>query len=210
MNENTENVYDTKNKQGKGRLLWILFTFTGVLALVILDQITKAAAVANLKDKDSITVIKGFFSLTYVENRGAAWGMLSGRMSILVIITIILIPLFVFGMIKLNKNKGLLDSSKSRAVSFLHFDMILLLSGAIGNFIDRIANGYVVDLFQFTFIDFPVFNVADCYITIGAVIFIIIYLFMLKDEDISILIKGKSALNSGPEDKINDEISDKL
>lgn len=203
-----QNVYNIKNNHKTKKQLWILFTFIGVLGLVILDQASKAMAVTNLKNNDGITIIKNFFSLTYVENKGAAWGVLSGRMSILVIITIVLIPLFIFGMIKLNKNKELLESSKLKAVSILHFDMILLLSGAIGNFIDRIVNGYVVDFLQFTFIDFPVFNVADCYITVGAAIFIIIYLFMLKDEDINILIKGKNAFKAVSEDKINDEISD--
>lgn len=192
MNEkrkkNLGSKYSTK------RLLWGLYTSIGVLGLVILDQLSKAIAVTNLKNSDSVTVIKGLFALTYVENKGAAWGVLSGRMSILVIITIILIPLFVFCMHKINKNKKLLDSSKLKGVSLLHFDMILLLSGAIGNFIDRIIKGYVVDFFQFTFIDFPVFNVADCYITIGAVLFIIVYMFLLKDEDISLLIKGEKAV----------------
>lgn len=192
MNEkrkkNLGSKYSTK------RLIWGLYTSIGVLGLVILDQLSKAIAVTNLKNSDSVTVIKGLFALTYVENKGAAWGVLSGRMSILVIITIILIPLFVFCMHKINKNKKLLDSSKLKGVSLLHFDMILLLSGAIGNFIDRIIKGYVVDFFQFTFIDFPVFNVADCYITIGAVLFIIVYMFLLKDEDISLLIKGEKAV----------------
>lgn len=192
MNEkrkkNLGSKYSTK------RLIWGLYTSIGVLGLVILDQLSKAIAVTNLKNSDSVTVIKGLFALTYVENKGAAWGVLSGRMSILVIITIILIPLFVFCMHKINKNKKLLNSSKLKGVSLLHFDMILLLSGAIGNFIDRIIKGYVVDFFQFTFIDFPVFNVADCYITIGAVLFIIVYMFLLKDEDISLLIKGEKAV----------------
>lgn len=205
MNEkrkkNLGSKYSTK------RLIWGLYTSIGVLGLVILDQLSKAIAVTNLKNSDSVTVIKGLFALTYVENKGAAWGVLSGRMSILVIITIILIPLFVFCMHKINKNKKLLDSSKLKGVSLLHFDMILLLSGAIGNFIDRIIKGYVVDFFQFTFIDFPVFNVADCYITIGAVLFIIVYMFLLKDEDISLLFKGEKTVS---EEKKNDEISDKL
>ena len=206
----TSDICNKKNKHRIKKLLWVLFTSIGVFVLVLIDQVSKTMAIKNLKNNDSITVIKGFFSLTYVENKGAAWGVLSGRISILVIVTIILIPLFIFGMIKLYKNKELLDISKLKAVSILHIDIILLLSGAIGNIIDRIVNGYVVDLFQFTFIDFPVFNVADCYITIGAAIFIIIYLFILKDEDISILLKGKNALKAVSEDKINDEISDKL
>lgn len=205
MNEKLKkNLY---SKPGTKKLLWGLYTSIGVLCLVIPDQLSKAMAVTKLKNSDSVTVIKGFFDLTYVENKGAAWGVLSGRMSILVIITIILIPLFVFCMHKINKNKKLLDSSKLKGVALLHFDMILLLSGAIGNFIDRIIKGYVVDFFQFTFIDFPVFNVADCYITIGAVLFIIIYMFLLNDEDISLLFKGEKAVS---EEKKDDEISDKL
>ena len=167
------------NENRKKMLLWSLFTFTGISGLIMLDQLSKAFASSNLKNSDSVTVIKGFFDLTYVENRGAAWGVLSGRISILVIITVILIPIF---------------------------DLILLLSGAVGNFIDRIIKGYVVDFFQFTFFDFPVFNVADCYITIGAVFFIVIYMFLLKDDDITILFKGEKAVL---EEKRDDEISDK-
>ncbi len=194
------------NENRKKMLLWSLFTFTGISGLIMLDQLSKAFASSNLKNSDSVTVIKGFFDLTYVENRGAAWGVLSGRISILVIITVILIPVFVFCMLRIYKNKELLDSSKLKSVSLLHFDLILLLSGAVGNFIDRIIKGYVVDFFQFTFFDFPVFNVADCYITIGAVFFIVIYMFLLKDDDITILFKGEKAVL---EEKRDDEISDK-
>lgn len=194
------------NENRKKMLLWSLFTFTSISGLIMLDQLSKAFASSNLKNSDSVTVIKGFFDLTYVENRGAAWGVLSGRISILVIITVILIPVFVFCMLRIYKNKELLDSSKLKSVSLLHFDLILLLSGAVGNFIDRIIKGYVVDFFQFTFFDFPVFNVADCYITIGAVFFIVIYMFLLKDDDITILFKGEKAVL---EEKRDDEISDK-
>lgn len=189
------------------KLTFWVYTVIGILGFVFFDQLSKVLAITKLKNNDSITLIKGFFDLTYVENKGAAWGVLSGRMSILVIITILIIPLFILCMIRINKNKRLLNSSKSKVISFLHFDMILLLAGAIGNFLDRIVNGYVVDFFQFTFIDFPVFNVADCYITVGAAVFIIIYIFMLKEEEITLLIKGEKALKSASEEKKNDEIS---
>lgn len=197
-----------ENVQGIKRILWWMYTAIGVSGLVILDQFSKVMAITKLRNNNSITVIRGFLSFTYVENKGAAWGVLSGRMSILVIITVAIIPLFIYGLFKINKNKELLDSSKLKAVSFLRFDMILLLAGAIGNFADRMVHGYVVDFFQFTFIDFPVFNVADCYITVGAVVFIIIFMFLLKDEDINILFKGKKSLKRASEDKENDEISD--
>lgn len=189
------------------KLTFWVYTVIGILGFVFFDQLSKVLAITKLKNNDSITLIKGFFDLTYVENKGAAWGVLSGRMSILVIITILIIPLFILCMIRINKNKRLLNSSKSKVISFLHFDMILLLAGAIGNFLDRIVNGYVVDFFRFTFIDFPVFNVADCYITVGAAVFIIIYIFMLKEEEITLLIKGEKALKSASEEKKNDEIS---
>ena len=166
------------NENRKKMLLWSLFTFTGISGLIMLDQLSKAFASSNLKNSDSVTVIKGFFDLTYVENRGAAWGVLSGRISILVIITVILIPIFVFCMLRIYKNKELLDSSKLKRVSLLHFDLILLLSGAVGNFIDRIIKGYVVDFFQFTFFDFPVFNVADILVVCGTIGFAAYYLLL--------------------------------
>ena len=180
--------------------LWsILFVI-----LTAADRITKMMAYNNLKDNDSVVVIKGFLSLTYVENKGAAWGIMSGRINLLAIATIIIIPFLIFLFIRAWKSKKYFDLKKSRYLSFLQLDMILLLAGAVGNFIDRILMGFVVDFFQFTFIDFPVFNVADCYITAGAFIFVIIYIFVFKsDEDIDIILKGKKA--SSKKEKSYDE-----
>ncbi|MFQ9934478.1 MAG: signal peptidase II [Lachnospiraceae bacterium] len=180
--------------------LWsILFVI-----LTAADRITKMMAYNNLKDNDSVVVIKGFLSLTYVENKGAAWGIMSGRINLLAIATIIIIPFLIFLFIRAWKSKKYFDLKKSRYLTILQLDMILLLAGAVGNFIDRILMGFVVDFFQFTFIDFPVFNVADCYITAGAFIFVIIYIFVFKsDEDIDIILKGKKA--SSKKEKSYDE-----
>ncbi len=180
--------------------LWsILFVI-----LTAADRITKIMAYNNLKDNDSVVVIKGFLSLTYVENKGAAWGIMSGRINLLAIATIIIIPFLIFLFIRAWKSKKYFDLKKSRYLTILQLDMILLLAGAVGNFIDRILMGFVVDFFQFTFIDFPVFNVADCYITAGAFIFVIIYIFVFKsDEDIDIILKGKKA--SSKKEKSYDE-----
>lgn len=181
--------------------LWsILFVI-----LTAADRITKMMAYNNLKDNDSVVVIKGFLSLTYVENKGAAWGIMSGRINLLAIATIIIIPFLIFLFIRAWKSKKYFDLKKSRYLTILQLDMILLLAGAVGNFIDRILMGFVVDFFQFTFIDFPVFNVADCYITAGAFIFVIIYIFVFKsDEDIDIILKGKKA--SSKKEKSYDEV----
>lgn len=180
--------------------LWsILFVI-----LTAADRITKIMAYNNLKDNDSVVVIKGFLSFTYVENKGAAWGIMSGRINLLAIATIIIIPFLIFLFIRAWKSKKYFDLKKSRYLTILQLDMILLLAGAVGNFIDRILMGFVVDFFQFTFIDFPVFNVADCYITAGAFIFVIIYIFVFKsDEDIDIILKGKKA--SSKKEKSYDE-----
>lgn len=176
-----------------------------LIGLVSIDLITKNIAFNTLKDNDSITLIRGFLSLTYVENRGAAWGMLSGKVNILAIVTVIIMPVFVFLSVRAGQAKKFLDAGKAKYLSLFQFDMIVLLAGALGNFADRIFNGFVVDFFQFTFIDFPVFNVADCYITAGAALFIIIYVFLLKDEGMDAILKGKKA---GEDTLSHDEISD--
>lgn len=174
-------------------IFWITFA-TEVFALVLLDQMTKFFAIIKLKHQDSKTVIDGVLGLTYLENKGAAWGVLSGRLSILVILTVLLIPIFVYMTNKLRVNGYLLGDNRKVLRVFIKFDMILMLAGAIGNLIDRIVRGYVIDFFEFKFIDFPVFNVADCYITVGSAIFIIIYLFIIKDEEVNLLMgKGKKS-----------------
>ncbi len=92
---------------------------------------------------------------------------------------------YVIIKIEISKNK----TNKLFVFNLFQFNLILLLAGAIGNFIDRVINGYVVDFLQFTFIDFPVFNVADCYITVGTILFAILYLFFIKDEDFTLIFK---------------------
>lgn len=187
---------DTKNS-----LIFRIVMLAALCLLTTFDRLTKVWAVSSLKGSDSIEVIKGFLSFTYVENRGAAWGVLSGRINILVIITLLTIPLFIYLIYRAERSRSILEQKKLKYLRLFELDMILLTAGAVGNLIDRIAAGYVVDFLQFTFIDFPVFNAADCYITVGAVLFVILYLFLLGDDDMSIVLNIKKN-----EDKANDEI----
>ncbi len=142
--------------------------------LIISDRITKILAAAYLKGTEGISVIPGVFRLKYLENRGSAFGMLQGRQTFFIIITVIVLVLLGILYLRLPYKRRMIPA---RCV------IVLLWSGACGNFIDRIMNGYVVDFFYFELIDFPIFNVADVFVTVSAFLLIILVLFYYKDDD---------------------------
>lgn len=143
--------------------------------LIFLDQWTKYLAVKHLKDQASFVVIKGVFELHYLENRGAAFGVLQGKKMFFIIITMLMIVLltYVYGRIP-----------AKRRFYPLHGICIALFAGAIGNFIDRIFHHYVIDFFYFSLINFPIFNVADIYVTCAMALFIVLFLFYYKETDL--------------------------
>lgn len=146
------------------------------ILLIILDQIVKYMTVRLLEPLGSIKMIDGFFSLTYVENTGAAFGMLEGGKWLLIAITVIVLVVAVWYYIKIyrDKSKFLLKTA-----------IVMIGSGGIGNLIDRIFRGYVVDMFDFIIFgyDFPVFNVADILIVVGTFLLMLgIMLYGEKDE----------------------------
>lgn len=147
----------------------IIFTFFTLLS-VIIDQVTKHFTLTNLKPIGTKEIIKGFFSLTYVENRGAAFGILQNARYVFIIATIIAVCAIIVYMLKFKPNNKILLASLS-----------LILSGAVGNMIDRIFRGYVVDMFEVTFIDYPVFNFADCCVVVGAILLAIYTIFIYKE-----------------------------
>lgn len=148
-----------------------LLVIIGIL-LIVADQLVKLWAVSALEPVGSITVIENVFSLTYVENTGAAWGMMAGAKWYLILMPIIIIiAVLTFLIIKKLKDPILL------------WACMLVISGGIGNLIDRIFRGFVVDYLHATFIDFPVFNLADCCITIGAGLLILyVILSEIKEQ----------------------------
>ncbi|MBQ3091797.1 MAG: signal peptidase II [Clostridia bacterium] len=129
--------------------------------MVAADQLIKYWTVTVLQPIGSIPILQDVFHLTYVENTGAAFSMLEGRQGFFILVTLaafgFMAYLYRTGMIK-----GVLGNL---CVSFI-------LGGAVGNFIDRLRLGYVIDLFDFCLIDFPVFNFADICITIGGILFV--------------------------------------
>ncbi len=155
-----------------------------IFCLVAFDQWTKYLAVTRLKGQEDFMVIKGILSFTYLQNKGAAWGMLSGQILFFIIITLLLSA----GILYLYKNTYRLKENRYRNI-ILRADLLVLLSGAIGNFIDRVMEGYVVDFIQTEFMEFPVFNVADCYVTISIGVFAILSLFFINEEEMDVLFR---------------------
>ncbi len=140
-----------------------------ILLLVLIDQASKIAIKAiNRIHPDSFTIIKDFFYITYAENTGAAFSILKGQRWFFVIMALVVSVVIILYLIK-HKPKSLEKIS-----------LLLILAGAIGNVIDRVAYGYVIDFLDFYIFgyDFPIFNIADSCITIGAVLLILSELFL--------------------------------
>lgn len=136
-------------------LVWSAF-------IIILDQITKYYATRYLKGMDAKSIIGNFFQLSYVENRGAAFGILQDKKFFFIIITVIVVSVLIWTMKKYAYKMNI----------FFKFSMVMLLGGTIGNFIDRLRQGYVVDFLSFNFgnYSFPVFNIADICIVLGTIL----------------------------------------
>jgi len=145
-------------------LLTIFFVLS--IILVSLDQWLKLWTVANLGIGESQNVIEHFFSLNYVQNTGAAWSILEGETTFFTIITIVAVAVVIYLMVRFRNDS-----------KFLNLGLALVLAGAVGNFIDRIRLGYVIDMIQVDFIQFPIFNIADCSLVIGVICIFIYTIF---------------------------------
>ena len=143
--------------------------------LIGLDQATKWFAVAKLKGNDAFVIIKGVFELHYLENRGAAFGVMQGKKVFFIIITIVMVLFLIYAFGRIPAEKRFYP---------LHAICITLFAGAVGNFIDRVVHNYVIDFFYFSLIDFPIFNVADIYVTCAVALFVILFLFYYKEAEL--------------------------
>lgn len=145
-----------------------------LIVLVIIDQYTKYLAVVNLKSQAAYNIINGVLELNYLENRGAAFGMLQNQKIFFIFVAVIFLAVIIFVLIKAPN-----DSKYNR----LHILLVTISAGAVGNMIDRLRNNYVVDFIYFSIINFPIFNFADICVTIGTAILVIDILFVYKDHD---------------------------
>ena len=162
----------------KKNVIYQIICYIMIGILIFLDQFTKHWAVVRLKDNSPIIVIDKILEFSYLENRGAAFGSMQGKQSFFIILTFIFTIFLLYILYKVPKTKYYTP---------LICSVVILISGAIGNFIDRASQNYVVDFISAVFIDFPVFNVADIYVVCSMILIAILVTFYYKDEDFSFL-----------------------
>lgn len=157
------------------KLLWILVPSA---LLILLDQFTKIEAAARLAGRDPFVIVPGVLEFSYIENTGAAWGMMAGARTFFIILTLIVIAAVIYVVIRIP------DISRYK---MLMTSAVFLISGAVGNLIDRVMLHYVRDFIYFRLINFPVFNVADMCVTACVIALIIGICFIYRNDDFSFL-----------------------
>ena len=162
------------------------FALISFILLILFDQWTKSLAVANLMNQEPFVIVKDVFQLRYLENRGAAFGMMQGQQTFFVISALIAVVVITYVYFKLPWEKRF---HPLRAV------VLFIAAGAVGNLIDRLILGYVVDFFYFELIDFPIFNVADIYVTCATIILALLILFYYKEDELDCLFPKKKEKN---------------
>ncbi len=155
----------------------LMFVLSGLL--VLLDQWTKHLAVVYLSGQPGLPVWPGVFELYFLEqgNDGVAWGLFSGQMWLIIPLTCLTMLLIAVMLLR----------SDLRHSKLFNISLALILGGGVGNLIDRIAHGAVVDFLYFKLINFPIFNVADCCVVIGAILLFVYLLFVCKETDVTSL-----------------------
>lgn len=164
-----------KGHKGANLAVWAAAS----VILVLLDQYTKMLAVAHLKGQEPLVIVNGVFELLYSENRGAAFGMLQGRQGFFFLIGAVVLAAAAFAMVRM-------PSWKNSRYHWLKLCVIMITAGALGNMVDRVSQGYVVDFLYFSLIDFPIFNVADIYVTVSAALLVLLMFFYYSEEELDI------------------------
>ncbi len=152
---------------------WI-FGILFICFLTLLDQGTKLLAIFYLKGQSDYVLIPGILKLKYLENRGMAFGMFEGKIPVFIILCIIFFIIFFYVYARIPKTAYYFPMA---------FVCLIMVSGALGNFIDRIMRGYVVDFIYFSLIDFPVFNMADIYVVCSGISLILLVCLKYRDDN---------------------------
>lgn len=146
-----------------------------IAILIALDQFTKHLAVIRLKDKLAYPIINGVLEFNYLENHGAAFGMLQNQRVFFIFVEVIVLGVIAYILYKAPSNKKYIR---------MHLMLSFIAAGAIGNMIDRIRLDYVVDFIYIVLINFPIFNLADMYVTFSTALLVIFLLFYYKESDL--------------------------
>lgn len=146
-----------------------------LLLLIAADQLTKQLAVQYLYQNEPIEIIPGVFELQFLINKGAAFGIMQNHQYFFAAVTCIVLCVLAWVYVK---------SVSLPQFRPLRMILVLLMAGAVGNLMDRIRLGYVIDFFYFKLIDFPIFNVADCYVVVSVILLAVLILFVYKEEEL--------------------------
>lgn len=147
---------------------------TIIFILTFLDQGSKYFVLTRLKNTPDIILIPGVLQLHYLENRGMAFGLFEGKIPVFVILCVLFFCVFFYVYARIPRTGYYLP---------LTITSLIMVSGALGNFIDRVFRKYVVDFIYFSLIDFPVFNMADIYVVCSGILLVILVCFKYKNDE---------------------------
>jgi len=156
----------------------LIFDVIGIILLLFIDQYAKYLAVLHLKGQEAIPLIQGVLELQYLENRGAAFGLLLDQKVFILFVGIVFQLFLVFFLFKLPGHKK---------YNVIHVFLSAIIAGGVGNMIDRFRLGYVVDFISFVLIDFPIFNAADMYVVVASIGLFFLVIFVYKEKDLEFL-----------------------
>ena len=166
------------NKMSKKKKIFLIVDFIMIILLVALDQFTKYLAALNLQDKPAFKIIDGVLELNFLKNSGAAFGLLQNQKVFFILVAVLILFIIAYVLFRMPDDKK---------YNIMHVLLVMIAAGAAGNMIDRIRQDYVVDFIYFVIINFPIFNVADIYVTCSTFLFVILFLFYYKESDFSFL-----------------------
>ena len=170
------------------RLIRMVIELLAIGVLIFADQITKIWAVSTLKGGKIIELIPEILQFNYLENQGAAFGILQNQQTFFVIAgAVILFAVFYV----------LFVTPHEKKYNILNILLVMIAAGAVGNMIDRVNLGYVVDFIYISAINFPIFNVADCYVTVSTILLALVILFYYQEEDFQVYGFKKKEQNDG-------------
>lgn len=164
------------------KMKYYIISIVAVFVLLFLDQYTKLLAIEKLKGKESFVIIDKVLEFSYLENTGAAFSSFSGRQAFLIMLTSAVIAVMAWKYCWLPWEKR---------YTGMKIGLLFIIGGAVGNLLDRVRYHYVVDFIYFVPIDFPKFNVADMYITLGVAALAVLMLFFYGEEELNVLLSFK-------------------
>lgn len=166
------------NSKSHNKKRMTLYSVILAFVLIVFDQFTKWLAVTRLKGNEAFVLIEGIFELDYLENRGVAFGMFQNQRWPILIFGALFMMVIIFVICRL---------PEGRKYDILQILLVCIVAGGIGNMIDRFFLGYVVDFFSFVLINYPIFNVADCYVVCATIGLFVMFLFVMKEDEMDFL-----------------------